>query len=121
MDRLQVDDRIKLFGGYEMYPLWLRDKTHHFATVLGFFDNQIEGRDGDERLSATIKFDEELEFEGLTGKFGFIMGRWVGQKWLRSGVVHVHLSNIKVVEVKQATEENSRWMESHASYEAVAR
>ncbi len=119
MNRLQAGDRIKLFGGYDMYPLWLQDRTHYFATVLGFFDNEIEGRDGDLRLSATIEFEEEIEFKGLTGKFGFIMGRWEGQQWLRTGVVHVHLSSIKIVKAGQITEENSRWMESHASYEAV--
>jgi hypothetical protein len=120
MDRLQVGDRIRLFGGYDPYPRWLPDKDHHFATVLGFIDNEIKGRVDDERLSAIIEFDEELEFEGLTGRFGYIMGRWEKQQWLRSRIVHVHLTDIKIVEAKQITEDNSRWMESHACYETVA-
>jgi len=119
MNRLQVGDRIKLFGGYDMHPRWMGDKNHYVATVLGFFDNEIEGRVDDERLSASIEFDEELEFEGLTGKFGYIMGRWEKQQWLSSGIVHVHLTNVKIAEAKQITEENSRWMESHARYEVV--
>lgn len=120
MERLQVGDRIKLFGGYEMYPLWMRDKEYYFATVLGLFDNEIEGRVGDERLSATIEFDEEIEFEGLKGKYGYIMGRWEKQQWLRSGTVHVHLTDVRIDEAAQITKENSRWMESHARYEVVA-
>lgn len=119
MERLQVGDRIKLFGGYDIFPRWLRNRNHYFATVLGFFDNQIKGRVGDERLSASIEFEEELEFEGLTGRFGYIMGRWENQQWLRSGIVHVYLTDIKIVESTQITEENSRWMESHTRYEAV--
>jgi hypothetical protein len=57
MNKLKPGDRIKLFGGYDMDPRWLKDRDCYYATVLKFFDNKIEKRKGDERLSAVIEFD----------------------------------------------------------------
>ena len=102
-----------------MDPPWLKDHDCYYAKVLRFFDNQIEKRTGDERLSAVIEFDEEIEFEGLRGMFGVILGRWEGQKWKTSGVVHVYLVGKEISEATEMTKENSRWMESHASYEKI--
>ena len=85
MNKLQPGDRIRLFGGYDMVPLWLRDRDCYSATVLKFFDNRIEKRKGDERLSAVIEFDDPVSFEGLQGKFGVITGRWEGQLWEKQG------------------------------------
>jgi hypothetical protein len=118
-NRLQPGDRIRLFGGYDMDPPWLRDRDCHYATVLKFFDNGIEKRKGDERLSAVIEFDEPLSFEGLEGKYGVITGRWEGQKWERKGVVHVDLVDREISDSSELTKDSSRWMESHASYECI--
>jgi len=123
MNRLKESDTIKLSGGYDYDPPWLksmkRRKDHFRATVLRFFDNQIAERKEDERLSAAIEFDEIVDFEGLKGKYGFIMGRWEGQKWETSGVVHVHLTNKEIFEASNITKDDSRWMESHASYKMI--
>jgi hypothetical protein len=119
--RLEPGDRIRLFGGYDMEPRWLGDRDCYYATVLGFFDNRIEKRTGDERLSAAIEFDQPLSFEGLEAKFGVILGRWEGQRWERKGVVHVCLVEREISDSSQITKDNSRWMESHASYECLER
>ena len=119
MTKLRTGDRIKLFGGYDMDPRWLRDRDCHYATVLRFFDNRIEKRADDERLSAVIEFDERIGFEGLRGKFGVMLTRWEGQRWEDEGVVHVHLIDREIADASEMTKDNSRWMESHASYERV--
>jgi hypothetical protein len=119
MIKLKPKDKIKLYGGYDMNPPWLKDRECHFATVLRFIDNKIEKRKNDERLSAVIEFDNEFEFNGLKGKFGIIMGRWEGQKWETKGVVHVYLLEYEIMAKDEMTQENSRWVESHASYETI--
>jgi len=119
MSRLEPGNRIRLFGGYDMDPRWLKERACYYATVLKFFDNRIEKRKGDERLSAVIEFDELVSFEGLQGKYGVILGRWEGQRWEKKGVVHVHLVDREVSDASEITKANSRWMESHASYECI--
>jgi hypothetical protein len=103
-----------------MAPPWLEERPEHFARVLGFFDNEIEGRSGDSRISAAIAFEEPITFEGLTGSFGHILGRWEGQTWDGTGVVHVHLCERPVHSAQDVAEVRSAWLESHASYEVVA-
>jgi hypothetical protein len=119
MEKLQVGDRIKLSGGYDMDPPWLKGGSGYYAKVIGFFDNNIDKRKGDERLSASIEFEEELEHRGFSGKYGFMLGRWEGQLWETSGTVHVHISNVPINNSSDITKENSIWAESHAHYERV--
>lgn len=119
MERLKPGQRIKLFDGYDMDPPWLKGRDCYYAEVIRFFDNRIEKRTGDERLSAVIQFDDEIEFEGLTGTYGVITGRWEGQRWKTSGVVHVYLLKSEIHDASEITADNSCWMESHASYEKV--
>ncbi len=120
MARLSVGDRIRLFGGYDYEPEWLHDRPEHFAKVLSFFDNGIEGRDSHSRLSASIEFEQPIEYKGLTGRFGFMMGRWEGQTWDPTGVVHLHLSAQVVGSASDVAAVEYVWLESHASYEVVA-
>ena len=119
MKKLKPDDRIHLSGGYDQEPRWLNDGNGYGAVVLRFFDNKIEGRSGDERLSVAIEFDDVLEFEGVKGKFGVLLGRWQDQKWITKGVSHVHLTDRDVSSEEEFEAAESVWMESHASYEKV--
>ena len=119
MDKLKVGDRIKLSGGYDMKPPWLKGGTGYFASVTGLFDNGIEKRKGDERLSASIEFEDEMEHKGLKGKYGFILGRWEGQEWETSGTVHCYITTIPVTKAGDITQDNSVWAESHAHYERI--
>ena len=119
IQKLSPGDRIRLFDGYDMDPPWLQGRKCCYATVLKFIDNKIEKRINDERLSAIIEFDDELEFKGLKGKFGVILGRWKGQQWEAKGVVHVYLLAAEIMRQEEMTRENSRPVESHASYEKI--
>lgn len=51
---------------------------------------------GDSRIWLSIEFQEEIEYKGLTGKYGFILGRWKGQTLNNTGTVHVYLSKIPI-------------------------
>ena len=119
MKRLQVGDRIKVSGGYDMDPPWLKGGSGYYATIIGFFDTMIEKRKGDERLSVSLEFEEEVEHKGFSGKYGFMLGRWEGQRWETTGTVHVHISNVPIHNASDITEENSIWAESHAQYKQV--
>ncbi|HSG42267.1 MAG TPA: hypothetical protein VLA72_03850 [Anaerolineales bacterium] len=119
MKRLKVGDRIKLSGGYDMNPPWLKGGSGYLAKVTGFFDNDIGKRKGDERLSASIEFETEMEHQGFKGKYGFILGRWESQEWETSGTVHCHIAAIPITKSQDITENNSVWAESHAHYEVV--
>jgi len=102
-----------------MDPAWLKGGSGYFAKVTGFFDNGIEQRKGDERLSASIEFETAMEHNGLRGKYGFITGRWEGQGWEVSGTVHCHVTTIPISDAGDITRDNSVWAESHAHYERV--
>lgn len=116
MDRLNINDRIKLSGGYDQVPAWLKGGNGYYATVTGFFDNGIEEREGDERLSVSIEFDEELENKGLIGKYGYLLSRWKDNVWTTTGTAHLYLTSIHINKSTDITKENSVWVESHADY-----
>ena len=111
---------MRLFGGYESTPAWLGRRDEYYAVVLDFFDNEIEGRTGDERLSASIEFDEELESDGVRGRFGYLTGRWSGQTWEAEGVAHLNLCDRDVRSASDVESARTAWLESHASYEVDA-
>jgi hypothetical protein len=116
---MKAGDRVRLSGGYHMEPQWLQGGNGYLATVLGFLENEIEGRHTDGQLSALIEFDQALEFESLIGKYGLLDLRYVDQTWERSGPTHVYLLTKPISSIVEKTSESSRWMESHAFYEIV--
>jgi hypothetical protein len=119
---LQIGDKIKLSGGYDMDPPWLLGHPDGYtACVLRFIDCEIKGRNGDERRSAVVLFDQELEFSGLRSRFGYLLLRYVGQKWSDSEHgVHVHLAKDEPIDRIDHSKGTSRWLESHASYTKTA-
>lgn len=48
-----------------MDPPWLEDRDH-LARVLELFDSEIQWRVEDQRLSATIEFEQEVNPKSLT-------------------------------------------------------
>ncbi|MGC1374991.1 MAG: hypothetical protein WA821_02130 [Anaerolineales bacterium] len=116
---MKTGDRVKLSGGYDMEPPWLRGGNGYFATALGFLDNNDERRAGDGGLSVLIEFDEVIEFGGLSGKYGLLDLRYTNQPWEVSGPVHVTLLDHKIQSIEEKTKDSSRWMESHAVYQVV--
>ncbi len=114
--KIKQGDRLKLSGGYDLSSRlkWLKDNEFYLATILDFINGG-----GDHQFSVLIEFDDEMEFEGLKGKYGLIDTRYVGQKWKEWRIVHVHLIEEKFKSLKDRTKENSRWIESHAIYSKI--
>ena len=110
--------RLRLSGGYDMEPAWLKGRQSYHATLLGFLDNKARDNP-DESRSALIEFYEELRFEGLRGTHGVLSLRYVGQQWMPNGTVHAYLLRDKIESIDQMDEATSRHMESHASYEVL--
>jgi hypothetical protein len=115
---MNIGDKLRLSGGYDMNPRWLQARNEYYATVVAFLENNKKSS-STEKLSALIEFDEFVTFEGMTGKFGLLDLRYVGQAWENSGSVHVFLLKEKINSIQARNEETSRWMESHATYEVV--
>ena len=120
---LQPGDKIELGGGYDFDPAWLKGRPNGYhAKVLRFIDGGDAKRTGDGKLAAVVMFDEELEFGGLRSQFGFLLLRYVGQKWSDSEHgVHVHLTKYEPIEKIDHNKETSNWLESHASYKKTVR
>jgi hypothetical protein len=102
-----------------MYPQWLQGRNEYYARVVALLENDDKKRSSAEKLSALIEFDESIDFEGIAGKFGLLDLRYVDQTWENTGPVHVFLLREKISSVQERTQESSRWMESHATYEVL--
>jgi hypothetical protein len=114
---LTLGDRFEVGGGYDMEPKWLLGREEPFrGVVLRFLDNGISGREAEERLSAVVRFDEEIEFDGLRSRFGLLTLRYAKQRWEDGGTCHAYLVAQEPHERIAISEETSRWMESHATY-----
>jgi len=121
MKRLKIGDRIIVSGGYDMEPAWLQGTAGHSAVVTGFFENHIENRKGDAGISAAIEFDNEIEYKGIKGKYGFLLGRYKDQTWdAENSGVHVQISSIPINSDADIQDETSVWAESHASYKQIS-
>jgi hypothetical protein len=117
---MNIGDQIRLSGGNDMNPQWLQGRKEHYARVIAFLPTNSKKRSSPERFSALIEFDEFIEFEGMTGKFGVLDFRYVEQVWENTGPVHVFLLKEKINSIDERTRESSRWMESHATYDVVS-
>jgi hypothetical protein len=116
---VNIGDRLRLSGGYDMNPQWLQGRNEYYARVVAFLENNKKRPSLSERKSTLIEFDEPIEFEDLAGKFGLLDLRHVGQVWENTGSVQVFLLKEKINSIEERNQESSRWMESHATYEVV--
>lgn len=103
-----------------MDPPWLHGGTGYIAFVTGFFENKIEKRKDDSAISASIEFENEIEYKGIKGKYGFLLGRYKSQRWdAENHGIHVYISTIPIESVADIKEESSVSVESHASYKKI--
>jgi hypothetical protein len=64
--KINVGDRVKLLGGYHMEPKWLHGGDGYPVIIIDFLENS----------AALIEFEEEIEFDGFTGKYGLLELRY---------------------------------------------
>jgi hypothetical protein len=55
----------------------------------------------------------------MAGEFLVLEGRYAGQKWTDSGVVHVELCDFEPERKKWQDRKQGKWVESHAWYQRV--
>lgn len=71
---VQVGDRVRLSGGYDMEPKWLDEKQERTGGVVRFIpgQNKVE--------AAVVELDSPMSFEGLTGKTLVLELRYTGSQ-----------------------------------------
>lgn len=99
MKKLEIGDKIELFGGYDYEPLFLRNPPADKRTghVISFIKGQNEND------AAVVKLDNKITGEKITGDIVVLEPRYVGQTWNDPGPVHIELCNF--------TPENKQWKE----------
>lgn len=104
-----MGDRITLTGGYDPYPPWLEERTHHPATVIAF----IRGENDPPALVARL--DAPISVGDATGDIAVLELRWVGAVWEDGAVAHLELCDFVPEDVPWQKRRSGHWLESHAS------
>lgn len=112
-DRLNIQDRIWLHGGYDMDPKWLCGNKGYFGRVISFIPGQNESD------AAVVELEESVTIDDVTGNIVVLELRYVGATWKSQETVHIELCDF-IPETKRWQERRQgKWIESHASYEKV--
>ena len=104
-----MGDRITLSGGYFPHAAWLRERTHHAATVVRF----VPGQNPPPALVA--KLDEPMTVEGHTGEIVLLELRYVGAEWHDGAIAHMELCDFMPENIPWDQRPRGYWLESHTS------
>jgi len=104
-------DRIRLFGGYEMHPVWLCGADQYIGTVESFMPGQNEAP------ATLVRLDHPITVDGVTGELVVLELRYVGAVWSEMGTVHVELCDFLPELKAWSKRRQGKWVESNASYE----
>jgi len=110
---LNVGDKIRLSGGYDMEPKWLAGKNFHSGTVTEFIPGQ------NQTPAAVVKLDAPITFDETTGDIVVLELRYEGAKWAEKEIVHVELCNFIPEPASWKFRKQGKWVESHASYKKL--
>jgi len=113
VNRLEVGNRVRLSGGYETYPKWLKGKRFYEGDCVAF----IQGQNSE--LAAVVRLDEPFEVDGLTGDVAVLELRYVGATWSASGVVHIELCSFTPEDKPWEERSKGLWVESNANYQTL--
>jgi hypothetical protein len=114
-NRLQTGDRLQLSGGYDFEPAWLSGRASVEGTVAEFIPGQ------NETPAAVLKLYEPITTEGVTGDVLVLELRYVGATWEGTGTVHIELCDFAPGPKRWQDRRHGKWVESHASYQRLAR
>jgi hypothetical protein len=106
--------RIRLSGGYDFEPRWLRGRENITGTVEGFLPGQGA------QPAALVRLDEPITVDDHVGAFLVLELRYVGAAWSRSNVVHLELCPERPPARSYDERPRGAWVESHATYELLA-
>lgn len=112
-DRLEVGSRVRLSGGYERFPRWLKGEHSHDGECIAFIEGQ------NTRPAAVVKLDKAIEFDGTSGDIVVLELRYADASWAASGVVHIELCSFTPEDRHWKERRKGVWIESNASYETI--
>jgi hypothetical protein len=113
-EKLTVGDRLRLSGGYDWAPQWLRGQQHRIAAVTRFIPGQNDNPAIVAHLDAPVSIDE------ITGRVVVLELRHQGASWDRTNTVHIELCDFEPEEKTWKDRRQGKWIESHATYEKLA-
>ncbi len=112
---LAVGNRIELFGGYDMDPLYLKTPPNNKRTgvVLKFIKGQ------NENPAAVIQLDQKISGQKITGDIVILETRYVGQTWEKPDPVHIELCDFIPEDKAWKDRKQGEWVEAAASYKII--
>lgn len=123
---LGIGDRIRVSGGYDMYPAWL---AAHGSGYVGEVVEFIPGRN--KPAAAVVALDDELvlpngagavEGQLVRGHFLVLELGHVGADWGTSRPrIHVELCEERPPAARWQDRRQGAWVESHATYDVIRR
>lgn len=111
--RIDVGDRLRLSGGYDIRPEWLGGREHYPGVLTAFIPGQ------NEEPAAVVRLDTPITVDGVTGDTVVMETRYEGARWTEAGVVHLELCDFVPEPRRWQDRRQGKWIESHASYERV--
>jgi hypothetical protein len=112
---LAAGQRVRVFGGYDTNPAWLKDDPDGYEGIVADF---IPGRN--ELPAAVIELDVPLFAGGIEGGIVVLEQAWEGIPWGQTSPrVHVELCNFKPEHKRWQDRRRGAWIESHATFEVV--
>ena len=108
---IKIGDTIKLSGGYDYDPLYLKTPVASFrtGTVIQFIKGQNESP------AAVVKLDQEISGEKITGDIVILELRLVGQTWKEPTPVHIELCDFMPENKPWKERRQGEWVEAAAS------
>lgn len=118
---VEIGDRLKVTGGYEYDPNWLKGKDGCVGTVIRFL---WEG--DDRRKKLVLDLGEDFTTCEFKGRYLILFLRDSGDHWEDEGVVHVVVGNsipkdVESIGVAADPSSGFKWVEAAASYKILSR
>lgn len=113
---LTIGQRVRIFGGYDMNPAWLKEDPDGYEGVVTEF---IPGRK--ELPAAVIDLDIPLRAGGIDGSIVVLEQASEGVAWGQTSPrIHVELCDFQPAPTRWQDRRRGAWIESHATFEVVA-
>ena len=109
LQTLHVGDRVRLSGGYDMEPNWLRGQSFYLGILTDFIPGQ------NDTPAAVVDLDEPITIDELTGNILVLELRYVGAEWRTRATVHVELCDFIPEPKSWKYRRQGKWVESHAT------
>jgi hypothetical protein len=115
MKKLKIGNEIKLWGGYDYDPEFLKDPPHkaRTGTVIKFIPTPSGNG------AAVVKLDFPITCKEVTGDYLILTLRQEGQTWSTEGPVHLELCDFLPEDKLFSDRKQGLWVESHAEIQIL--